>query len=148
VSTWREGGGRGILQTSPPASPSRESTPSTGSIVESSVSPAGDLSSPGQSANININTGTSRDLTKPVAPEESHHSVQKMTSPADSQAPYLAAVSPMSIRPGLVPGPNGFMAFQGPVMPMMIPPFVSIVNEFLFMYLNNFETRESTCMLE
>ena len=78
----------------------------------------------------------SRDLRKPAAQENSqtYHGVEKITSPVDGRAPFHGTVPPVSIRPGLVPGPNGFMAFPGPVMPMMIPPFVSSVKGSIVLY--------------
>ena len=124
VSTWREGGGSGILQTSPPLSPTNQSAQTSGTTVGGTlVVSSGNSSSPTESANISTNVGMSRDEVTTQDDGRACQEVQKVAAPANGQVP-----AHITVRPGLQPGVNKWMEFQTPTIPypgMMMPPYVS-----------------------
>lgn len=121
VSTWREGGGRGIL-SSPPSSPVNVTQQSAGPVVASSVEV---LSSPTQTGS---KAGMSRDVQNSIRQDDSPtiQDGQTVTPPtADGHVPLVYRTPAGAVRPDSQAPPNVLLAYQVPGMSMMMPPFVS-----------------------
>ena len=113
-STWREGGGVSLLQTSPPASP----------LV-------GPVTS-GTSAGLSVSFPPAHTVDAATTHRDSQQTVSNTVRDGGRVPVPGGPVPPMAVRPDVRPGPNGLMPFQVPMMPsfyqgMMVPPYVSNV---------------------